>query len=712
MVEPRMTDSHASQLGNDVPLSDPAEDRLHRSQFAEHLAQSILAIDPSEGFVFALTGPWGSGKTTILNFTERLLKDKTAKRDDRLVIVHFNAWWISGSDRFLQHFFKQFRSAFNEEELKKSLGNFLTFLTEYAAALEPLPYIGGVAAVVHRLGRVKAAREADINGLRWKIDEDLKNFPGRILVVIDDIDRLRSDEIRLVFRLVKAVANFPRTIYLLAYDEPVVVRAVGDNDSQMGREYLNKIVQLPLVLPSVYLPSLQAWFFQGLDKILEKAPEHLFNKLEFDSLYSEISRFLTTPRNVNRFLNLLRATYPLVRGEVNAVDFIGIQALRQFAPTMYEFVAYNKYIFCPTAEDYFRAEFGAEDERKQNERKYFNTSLESAIGHDWEKDRSVAEQAVRNILGKLFPSQDRTFGGSGITTGSRSAMSSRENCRIDNPDIFDRYFFFGPLPGDVSETEFHATRSLLPDYEAFGDRLKQFASQTRSDGTSRLRLFLDRLIPAIPDVAPNERLVHSILHAIYDIGDELYPEDQGHVDRIWNLNHDRILSLTKKVLEQLRIDARESILDHIFRHKARALLTMAFHVYRFGEEHGEDDSQRTVRKDDINRLQGAVVERIRNAVQDQSLQKVPLLGFVLHRFAEWASVNEARDYVSGLINNDEGLCDFLAGLQGPLDDFIEAQKYFAPLTWPTLSERSKKILETSPGWLTKKHREALQVYVE
>ena len=208
MVDQRTTDSHASRLSNDVPLSDPAEDGLHRRKFAKHLADSILAIDPSDGFVFALTGPWGSGKTTILNFTKKLLEDKTAEgtagtagtaertaetaertaeQDNRLVIVHFNAWWVSESDKLLQHFFKQFRSAFGDKESKKIWGT----LTEYAVALERLPYIGPLAAVAHRLERVKAVREADINGSRQKVDEDLKKFPGRILVVIDDLDRLR-----------------------------------------------------------------------------------------------------------------------------------------------------------------------------------------------------------------------------------------------------------------------------------------------------------------------------------------------------------------------------------------------------------------------------------------------------------------------------------------------------------------------------------------
>jgi len=52
----------------DSPLRDPGEDRLGRKEFARFLAQAILKMNADEGFVFALNGPWGSGKTTVINF--------------------------------------------------------------------------------------------------------------------------------------------------------------------------------------------------------------------------------------------------------------------------------------------------------------------------------------------------------------------------------------------------------------------------------------------------------------------------------------------------------------------------------------------------------------------------------------------------------------------------------------------------------------------
>ena len=699
------TDSRLSQLNNDGPLLDPDKDRLHRRPFAEHLAQSIRFIEPSEGFVFALTGSWGSGKTSVLNFTEKFLEDQDREENDPVVIVHFNAWWLSGSDKLLQDFFTQFRLAIDQKRtgLTGDLSSLSASLTRYSAALEPLPYIGRFAAVVHRLGKLKAAREADINRLRQTINEELSKFTGRIVVVIDDLDRLRPDEIRLIFRLVKAVANFPRTIYLLAYDEPVVIRAVGDNDPQAGREYLDKIVQLPLALPAPDRSSLGELFSQGLEEILADTRENLLNQAELNSLYWEaVADLLTTPRRIIRFLNLLRATYPLVQGEVNAVDFIGIQALRQFAPTVYAFIANNKATFCRglTAGP-------IPDEKTQNELKYLENVLKSALESDWGKDHAVVENAIRDILVKLFPSYGRAFGDSASRPFYRDHL--REKCSVCSDEVFDRYFFLGVTPGALSEAEFHATMSLLSDAESFGNKLKEFASKTPANGINRARAFLDRLKNAEQEIIQKDH-IEPFLRAMYSVGDELVSEARGFLSPI---NHELIRGVTTKVLKQLPTqNDRFQFLQRIFL-EAEALYTLAFHVHHLDQERNKNPELEvacTIDSDHLNELKSLVAERLRSAARDDSLRRTPFFGFVLQRYADWASKAEVEEYVSKLIQSDDGLCDFLMGFlwEGGINPKGMERFYPTPEEWVP---RCKKILKLSPEWLTERHREALHAYL-
>ena len=51
----------------DTPISDPKLDRLGRAGFASSLAASILGLKGQDSIVIGLCGPWGSGKSSVLN---------------------------------------------------------------------------------------------------------------------------------------------------------------------------------------------------------------------------------------------------------------------------------------------------------------------------------------------------------------------------------------------------------------------------------------------------------------------------------------------------------------------------------------------------------------------------------------------------------------------------------------------------------------------
>ena len=54
--------------------------------------------------------------------------------------------------------------------------------------------------------------------MRQVVSEALKELEQPVIVVIDDIDRLTTEEIRDIFKLVRQTASFPNRIYVLDYD--------------------------------------------------------------------------------------------------------------------------------------------------------------------------------------------------------------------------------------------------------------------------------------------------------------------------------------------------------------------------------------------------------------------------------------------------------------------------------------------------------------
>ena len=75
-------------------------------------------------------------------------------------------------------------------------------------------------------------------------------------MVLDDIDRLHAEELLMVFKLVRLVGRLPNVYYLLAYDEATVLAVITNtklagNDMDRARRYLEKMVQLRLVVPPI-----------------------------------------------------------------------------------------------------------------------------------------------------------------------------------------------------------------------------------------------------------------------------------------------------------------------------------------------------------------------------------------------------------------------------------------------------------------------------
>ena len=720
------TDSQLSRLSNDTPLLNPEEDRLHRRQFAEHLAQSIRSIDPRDGFVFALTGPWGSRKTTVLKFTEKLLRDhgETVNGPNPVVIVNFNAWWVSGSEKLLQDFFRQFRASIGRAETTKGeiaqeLSSMSKSLAEYSAALEPLPYIGRFAAVVHRLGKLKAASEADPANLRRVVEDGLKKFGGRVVVFIDDIDRLTPDEVRLVFRIVKAVANFPRTIYVLAFDDVQVTKTLSKNE-QDGGEYVGKIVQLSLTLPAPDRPSLRRWFLGDLNKIFLGTPNQLADKHENDFAANTIFRLVKTPRHVVRFLNLLRATYPLVRGEVNVIDFLGVQALCLFTPEMHRFVADNKNVLCGESDF-----ISNESDEKTRARTYFQAALESATNSGREEF-----EATHAILDELFLAWSTAFDRVPLRSDS-----VHQHCRVCDANAFDRYFFLGVPPGGFSEAEFAATMALIPDVQAFESKLGELASQGISDGMSRLDIFIERMEKE--QNLPFEH-VDPFLKAIYSVSDDLLLKEIGlnvgkqYQDFIYlDVGIRRVVN---RILKQFQTSReRVEILECAF-YKARALRALVYFVLFLCKQHGEygespeHESRRTVDGEGLADLKRLAANCIRKAAAEGRLKNTPALGLVLYRFSEWASKQEANSSAARLVMHNDGLCDYLAGFlrEGPVVDTSgnmhgtttgysidpdEVLKFLDDQPDDLLS-RCESIIDAKPDWLTQPRRIAIETFVD
>ncbi len=159
--------------------------------------------------------------------------------------------------------------------------------------------------------------------------------------MIDDIDRLDNNEIQTVLKLVKLLANFKHTTYILAFDVEMVAAAIGKNygdDKVAGKNFLEKIIQVPILLPKISRNSIESFCFKVIRQELELLDINLNDDewLRFtENFEAGLSIRIQTIRMVKRYINALIFALPQIKNEVNIVDFLLLEGMRIFYPKLY-----------------------------------------------------------------------------------------------------------------------------------------------------------------------------------------------------------------------------------------------------------------------------------------------------------------------------------------------------------------------------------------
>ena len=91
-------------------------------------------------------------------------------------------------------------------------------------------FIGKIAKALKDVGKAteKAGEKSskNLSAVKSELNILLRDIDTKIIIVIDDIDRLNNTEIRQIFQLVKSLADFPHTIYLLSFDKNVIINGL------------------------------------------------------------------------------------------------------------------------------------------------------------------------------------------------------------------------------------------------------------------------------------------------------------------------------------------------------------------------------------------------------------------------------------------------------------------------------------------------------
>jgi hypothetical protein len=432
-----MTTTPTPDFSNDRPLSSKSDDKLNRAPFAERVAGVLRGLPKGAGLVVGIHGPWGDGKTTVLNMLQADLE-----ADGSTATVEFNPWRFADEPAMLAGFFRVLAGVIRAKLTTKG--------EDIAGWVEK---IGRYASVVDdrfgKAGEVAGAKaEASLEELRARLSDTLAIADKRIVVLVDDIDRLDKHETHTLFRLIKACADFPNVCYVLAFDDVAVAKSLGERygagDEASGRAFLEKVIQVPLKLPVAMKEDLRSLCFQQVDLALSAAGIELSRQEvgEFVSGFDRgVSIRLDTPRAAKRYGNGLMFALPMLKGEVNTVDLLLLEALRAFYPALYDSIRDHCDEFDGKTELWG---MGHEQESRAA------TLLKSLI----DKFEAEEAKAAQALVSTLFPRMRAAFGGASYGNGFAERWTKQK--RVCSPEYCPRYFLYSVPKSDVRDSEMDA----------------------------------------------------------------------------------------------------------------------------------------------------------------------------------------------------------------------------------------------------------------
>ncbi|HYD43816.1 MAG TPA: P-loop NTPase fold protein [Phenylobacterium sp.] len=631
----------ATILSGDRPKERLADDRLGFGGFARALAQSIARLAPRDGVVLAVHGPWGSGKTSAVNMAMDALADLETE-DARTLVARFNPWWFSEQENLTRAFFAEVSAALGSKVSSRVLEG-LRGVARRAAGAKGL--IGAGVALVPGLGVLKdlaeggletlgalADDERSLDAARRELEEALREEGKRILVIIDDIDRLPADEARQIFRLVKSVADLPNVIYLLVFDREIARRALNEAADPNGPEWLEKIVQASFDLPPVHRIDLQRLFLGRLEEIVGPEPPIQPGRWP-DVFHRAVAPWLRTPRDATRLANAVAVAWPVVGDKVDLADFVAIETLRLAEPQVYDKVRHNA-----------SAVTGLGDAR-EDQKAFAEELLAGAT--------PARRNEVRAALQLLFPRLERAWANHAYDGGFMAGWDKAR--RICSPRRFPSYFTFTLSDDVLGEAELEEVVGLLSDPAAFAARIDDYARLRRRGGGTKADLVLDELshdealLPSALRITAAQALLHTADHFIPDV------EERGFatVPALW-----RIWWAIEAVLTPLDAPERVRLLVEAMA-ASPALQTLAHVVSslrtqhgRHGEEHAQPESQRLVDAAGLAEIEAAF--RARMAAGGDTLLGRAGLRAILYAWAGVAGEPAVRAWTTGAMATDAG----------------------------------------------------------
>lgn len=291
--KPASTEKECSFL-LDTPIETPEEDKFDYYDEALHIANRLSQLPQNKAVSVAVLSPWGNGKTSFVNLIKYAIRrGNEGSPMFEHIIIDFNPRQSKNVSSIQEDFFKTFTESIPDDaQIRNKIGNYLENIG--------IQDIHPIAKIFTRV--LKGSKKDAIDDINYALD----NLNKRLIVFIDDFDRLTDVEIIEVLKLIDKNAAFRHTIFITAYDEKAVSNALRKYEGANEIAYIDKFFTLRFHLPLRSVHSIVNMMYQQLSKKIDGDIDLLpiMNKR-----YWIVAECVRNLRDVKSFCNMFQIDY-------------------------------------------------------------------------------------------------------------------------------------------------------------------------------------------------------------------------------------------------------------------------------------------------------------------------------------------------------------------------------------------------------------------
>lgn len=425
-------------LLEDNPIEREEEDVFKLNGEAEKIAKVIRARNRAKTSSIAITAPWGGGKSSFLNLIRKQINE------DEFEIVYFVPRDSKSVQTIQEDFFSMIACVLAKYDSRCS-----HIMKDYMASLQLIDN----RSIVERL--LSLYRIWDKDSLKDSIKESFAALKKRVLVIIDDFDRLSKEEILEVLKLIDGNAAFTNLIFLTAYDKEQVNRVLGDTYQTPDACFVDKFFDVEFAIPFRKYEVISDYIKATLCKQLatnDSEGENIQRVItDQTSIFKE---YIPTLRDAKRYINQVVLDFKQISVKLNVTDFLLLQLVKYRNPELYKDIFKQKYL-----------EIENNDSPFENHILCFNKELVK------DKHKGQEEPKIFSVLKLIFPKK---------VDNDENDIDKQTEKRIRERIGFDSYFtyhFPGHWSSDMEELfdlEWPKVKMMIAKWSESKDKFRDF----------------------------------------------------------------------------------------------------------------------------------------------------------------------------------------------------------------------------------------------